>query len=94
MSVTNMNKKEEEFLKENFKAGEYYNLSMLINKKQLESFLQILQSFNLTLAIIPLNDQNGYQSINIFVKIKDIDVFSKNMMDYFKLDVNNKVQKH
>lgn len=89
-----MNKNEEDFLKEHFKAGEYYNLSMLINKEQLDSFTQILQSFNLTLAIIPLNEKNGYQSINIFVKIKDMDIFSKNMMDYFKLDVSNKVKKH
>jgi len=94
MSVINMRKDEENFLKENFKAGEYYSLTMMINKEQFDSFTKVLKSFNLTLAILPLNIKNGYQSLNILVKIKDIDFFSHCMKEYCQLDISKKIIKH
>jgi hypothetical protein len=88
-----MNKEQEEFLRENFKAGEYYNFSMMIQENQFDGFVKVLNSFQLTLAIIPLNKINGYQSLNIFVKKNDYNNFADKMKTYLKVDISKKISK-
>ncbi len=49
-----MTKKEEkEFLEKNFKAGDYYRISVLVQKDSLSKFLDFIKTAPLTLAVMP-----------------------------------------
>jgi hypothetical protein len=48
-----MSDEEKEFLKENFKQGEYSALTILVNNKQLEKFMEVLKTSGLNLAVMP-----------------------------------------
>ena len=48
-----MDKKTKDFLNDNFKAGEYSRLTILINNKDLEAFVEYLKKANMNLAMLP-----------------------------------------
>jgi len=48
-----MNDSERKFLEENFKAGEYTAMSILVRNEELAAFVEYISKANLTLAVMP-----------------------------------------
>ena len=84
-----MNQKEKDFLNEHFKAGQFYSLSLIINENHLNSFIAKLKDFKLNLAVFPVDTKNGYQSIKIFVKKDEFQLFSSKMKESLNFDIDN-----
>ena len=48
-----LTKEQEKFMKENFKAGEYSVLTIMVKNDELETLIEVLKVTGLNLAIIP-----------------------------------------